>query len=331
MSKVDRTMDDTVSTTPGGGHDGTVGTLQKEREPAARPFFDRYNALVDNGWLAVLSPPLLRVYLCYLRHADRDSIAYPSNQRLAEAIGQSSASHVRRARAKLIELGLLTRVSRGGNHPGDTSHFRVNVPPPIPPAGLPSDGGRMVRSGGAPAPETRTCAADAQVRRGDTRPCAAQARDGAPGRRTEGAHRRGTLKEGVRARARTGEGGQAAEPGTNCGRKQPAGDHAALIAYFCSCWLQKHGRDYHFRNGQDGKAAAAVLKAARNLDGAKRMIDAYLRDADPFLVRQCHPLATLQVRINSYTAAATAPHVNGNGWHPPPGGSVTEMIINGEH
>lgn len=97
---------------------------------ADRPFFNRFNALIDGGWVARLSGTALRVYLCYLRHMNLEGEAFPSNELLAAEVGQKDPRHVRRARRELVEeYKLLTQVSEGGSHPGDTSRFLVNVPP----------------------------------------------------------------------------------------------------------------------------------------------------------------------------------------------------------
>jgi hypothetical protein len=91
-------------------------------------FFQRFNALYDNGWLAALKPTEVLLYLAYMRHMDNDDCtSYPGSATIAKATGNASTKGVIRARGELVRRGLLTfHESRG---PKKSACYVVNVPP----------------------------------------------------------------------------------------------------------------------------------------------------------------------------------------------------------
>jgi hypothetical protein len=93
--------------------------------------FDRYNALVDKGWLAVLTLTELAVWMVYNRHGSITAEAHPGPARIAKLIGHSGPNHIRAARARLVQYGLLTRINEGGGE--EVAIYRVEVPGTPPP------------------------------------------------------------------------------------------------------------------------------------------------------------------------------------------------------
>jgi hypothetical protein len=92
--------------------------------------FAALNALVDTGWLGVLGKLELAVWLVYARHADGDGIAFPGPRKIANALQHVQVRHVRRARKRLLELGLLSILRAGGGR--HCAKIQVHVPPTPP-------------------------------------------------------------------------------------------------------------------------------------------------------------------------------------------------------
>lgn len=90
--------------------------------------FKRYNALFDHGWLAVLTPIEVKVWLAYAKHANPEGYARPGVSLIATKLG-TRPNHVRSARASLEKRGLLERLNNRG---GATScEVRLLTPPTI--------------------------------------------------------------------------------------------------------------------------------------------------------------------------------------------------------
>lgn len=87
----------------------------------------RFNALVEGGWLKVLSDPELRLWMAYAKYADRDGFAWPSGQALRELIGHASEGHIASGRRSLQALGLLEVVDAGGGR-GHPCKVRLVIP-----------------------------------------------------------------------------------------------------------------------------------------------------------------------------------------------------------
>lgn len=75
--------------------------------------FARWNALVENGWLGVLSHRELRVLLVFLKHADPDGIAFPGTEKVAKLAGLTPRN-ASKAIADLEARGVLVTVRPGG-------------------------------------------------------------------------------------------------------------------------------------------------------------------------------------------------------------------------
>ncbi len=111
---------------------------------AARGHFNRFNALVENGWLARLKPRELQVWLVYEKHADKQGVAFPDGRTIADAIGHASDNHIGSARRALQQYGLIEVLDKGGGR-DKRAHVRVLHPPINPPdsGAIPSENGSV--------------------------------------------------------------------------------------------------------------------------------------------------------------------------------------------
>ena len=100
--------------------------------PTYRPF-DASNAFIDNGWAGVLTRVQTAVWLTFWRRANKDGIAWPGTQMLANNAGVKSLGGVRAARKKLVAYGLLALVKPGSVAGKRSGVYRVLVPPSLPP------------------------------------------------------------------------------------------------------------------------------------------------------------------------------------------------------
>src|SRR5687768_3352320 len=98
---------------------------------AAGGHFERFNALVRNGWLhkRALSETELKVLLVYEMHAKSDgSETRPALKTIARHLGHAHDGHIRAARRNLVRYGLLSREDgRVGGR--EKSAARMLVPP----------------------------------------------------------------------------------------------------------------------------------------------------------------------------------------------------------
>lgn len=97
--------------------------------------FSRHSALVDRGWLRVLTRTELALWNAYENHADSDGVAMPDGKTLASLIGNSSKTHIGAIRDRLNTYRLLDVLDSGGGR-GRRCRVRLLVPP-SPPADLP--------------------------------------------------------------------------------------------------------------------------------------------------------------------------------------------------
>lgn len=81
---------------------------------------------------------------------------------------------------------------------------------------------------------------------------------------------------------------------------------AVLKSYFTSEWQKRHSdTEYNFNGPKDGAATGRIIKACHDdLDLARRVVDAYLADSDPFNVKHGHGIAHLSSRLNYYIPKA---------------------------
>ena len=102
--------------------------------------FDRRNGLIAGGWLRVLSPTEVAVWMVYDNHADRDGLSYPKTETVANLIGHAGDKKVKEAVRTLAKGGLLAivvpptggkspkvRVLVPGNAPADRAEFEAIV------------------------------------------------------------------------------------------------------------------------------------------------------------------------------------------------------------
>jgi hypothetical protein len=101
--------------------------MEGETARAGRPqlHFDRFNRLVDDGWLATLPHALLKTYLVLERHANRQGEAHPGLQTIARLTGCSTRSATRNL-SGLAARGL-ARQTRYAS-PGSCAVWLVAVP-----------------------------------------------------------------------------------------------------------------------------------------------------------------------------------------------------------
>ena len=100
---------------------------------------------------------------------------------------------------------------------------------------------------------------------------------------------------------------------TNSKSPKNESDHQALIIYFTEQWSEivGGGCEYQFGGAKDGSSAKRILGAVgSDLDRAKRMVDAYLADDDPWIEENAkdRPLVLLASgkRLTKYLAATAA-------------------------
>lgn len=90
--------------------------------------FGRFNALCDNGWLAVLNKAQLGLWMAYEGHADTDGFAHPGSDLLAKKLGHSTNNHISKIRESLVRYGLMEIIDKGGGRANPTK-VRLVVPP----------------------------------------------------------------------------------------------------------------------------------------------------------------------------------------------------------
>jgi len=88
----------------------------------------RLSALVEGGWLTVLSDQELRLWMAYAKFADREGYAYPDGRTLSRIIGHTSDSHIGAIRRALADHGLLEIAEAGGGR-GKPCKIRLLNPP----------------------------------------------------------------------------------------------------------------------------------------------------------------------------------------------------------
>lgn len=114
--------------------------------------FDFINMIIDRDLGTQLTAIEIGVLLVHARHASPAGESFPSTLRIARFFGHTSDSHVRRARAHLVELGFLQIVDAGGGNRAAT--YRLLIPgandaPPADsaPGRIPHPGAESAREG----------------------------------------------------------------------------------------------------------------------------------------------------------------------------------------
>jgi hypothetical protein len=93
-------------------------------------------------------------------------------------------------------------------------------------------------------------------------------------------------------------------------RKEPTGDHPALVQHFRARWQRQYGKEYVTQT-KDAVALAKVLKAAGTLERACEMVNRYLASEDPFLADKQHPATMLLNQVNRFTSPTVKAGKNG--------------------
>ena len=100
------------------------------------PHIDRFNAIVERGWLRKLSWLELRVYWSALYHMNGATLqVWMSSKTIANYLQYSHPNHVQKALRRLTKMGLMEVRAQGGA--GKTTRFSI----PIPPRRVADDGG----------------------------------------------------------------------------------------------------------------------------------------------------------------------------------------------
>jgi hypothetical protein len=106
--------------------------------------FSRFNSFIDQGWMEDerLGLVAVKLYLIYLRFANGDGLAWPSNRKLTELLGSYDDKRIGPARRRLAEMGFLRLVDppRGQRSPV----FQVLSPPK---RGAELQGGAVLQGG----------------------------------------------------------------------------------------------------------------------------------------------------------------------------------------
>lgn len=93
----------------------------------------------------------------------------------------------------------------------------------------------------------------------------------------------------------------------NPGRR--VGDHAALVKFWTERWAERWGINPRF-GPREARHIKEILSPPTNLPGAKIIINRYLADRDPFIVRKRHPLGLLIAEIDRWRAVDPNAPVN---------------------
>jgi hypothetical protein len=245
-------------------------------QPRAVDAFAVINTFVDLGWLAVLNPLQLVVWMAYYRHANfaadggevYDKI---STAIIAQKVGHKNGQHVRTARAALVKLGLLEIIEAGNPKTMHTARVRV-LPPPPPPSQFGTRGASpragLVRERDAAGTGTSPDLGLAPV----PDPAAPPAEIG-----TE-EHKKNTKVK------RKGAEAPAGEP-----VKAPL---RVLTDHWCTAYLAKYGEKYVAAGKSDWILLNTLLtRSEGDVDKAKRVLDRYLASTEQFYYG--HPIAKL--------------------------------------
>lgn len=115
------------------------------------PYWQRLDALA--ALMPYLTPLRFQLLFLYVKHADREGDAYPSNRRLADYLGHKKTTRVEAEKKWLVEQGYLQRIEAGGG--SKAAVFRVNLTLPRAGGGSPPPSRGVLPSpgpGGNPPP-----------------------------------------------------------------------------------------------------------------------------------------------------------------------------------
>lgn len=117
-------------------------------------------------------------------------------------------------------------------------------------------------------------------------------------------------------------------------------EHVEFREYFRGRWKARYGADYAWKYGRDDGHAKWVLNQCGRTDEglaeARRIVDRFADDDDPWLVERRHEIALLVARFNRYQAVTGGHCGGGNGaekepgydpWNPPPVGMDRDRAI----
>ena len=271
----------------------------------ASDHFVRFNALVERGWLGVLKPVELKLWMAYEKHANSDgSDARPGPATLAKYLGRCDPEYLRVARARLVALGLFAREdTRGGRA---VARVRVLVPP----KNAKSVVAKLCK---VDPPETagggETWGGSAV---GELPPAPARA---LPPEKARALSKDEQTHEQIHEQVPLSPAGAGAGEGVKKPRaRKPrvlTDEQQKLRIDFSDWWMSAawprfhDGATYGFEGERDGPAVLRLLRHPKvkwDLERAKEIALYYLKLADAYLVHLGKPLPTLAQRVNYYAA-----------------------------
>jgi hypothetical protein len=306
--------------------------MPKSRSKPRGGHYGRYEAFVQGGWSRVLSKSEQAIWHAYEQHADREGVAYPSGETLAELLGHSRDNNIARLRSRLVSLGLL-EVLEGGGGRGKPCRVRVLMPPETPsnrdaktPSALRGIANGNPLKSNQQTPSNRD-AKPPQIER-------ALNKEEQPIEQP---------KEQIMPAAAPRPGAQVAsedavsdKPAPK-GSKFPAGVWERAVEGWENAWRHVHGRDYAWlrhQKGRDFRGLSVALEAlGSDLSKLATFIRAYLREPETGRTKG-HPLYLLGDDFNAIGSKIEKGQSNG---HPqiraarageyggPVGGGVREL------
>lgn len=265
--------------------------------------FARLNALAQRGWLAVLTGSEMALWLAYEKFADRDGVAYPNGETLAEMLGHATDTHVGRVRQRLAKYGLLEVLDDGGGR-GRVCKVRLLTPPNRPKG---CQNGNLFSEGtGAERLPKRAGKVADPARKG--------CRSGAP-------YKEDPPRDPPREQTK-GSADKPRGPGPSAKARKLSDEQLAVRDAFTAWFVSEafpranEGVEYEFaaEGGRNAKAVLAVLGSkfvAWDLGRAKAVAQEFLREPDEYLARRGHKLYDLAARLSRFAAAAVR-RVNGH-------------------
>jgi hypothetical protein len=273
-------------------------------------WYQKQNSPMATGLYARLSGAAVKVYeaMCFKRDSRTHDVAAKIND-LADLVGLS-AGHASRARAELVDAGLVEQVtgSRGKN---GCQVWRVT--------NLCENSGRIAPAQNddrdRPATEGQPRIAPAQVQG-----CAGAIRKPPGIKKTRLEDK--TLKAGsaaLRQQTASAAAEAADEPEGASARREPRAKPPRVLTdeqqqtrlafsdwWMSAEWPRHHnGATYGFEGGRDGPAVLRLLRHPKvnwDLARAQAIARFYLQLKDPYLVHRGKPLPTLAERVNYFAS-----------------------------
>lgn len=81
-------------------------------------------------------------------------------------------------------------------------------------------------------------------------------------------------------------------------RKEPTGDHAEFVRYFCESCERIVGIKYLFQGKKDGQKVKEILSQLKSLDLAKAFVDEFFAMDDPFFEKSGYTIGVFSTQLN---------------------------------